>query len=267
MHERFNRALIALSLAGFTPAPSFVTSIEGDDKGGGGGGGKGEGDNKSQGPPPDEKKFTQADLDRVIEQRTARWSKETDSKVSEAIKAESTKAAKLQAEFDELKAKLEDANKTEPQKEVARLSRELAKASQALEDSKKSIESLTGERDGATTKLQQHIIKGHLRDALTASKVAPKYAAAALKLFADDVKIELDEEGNVASVAIGKRSYDDVAKAAAAWLEVNDNFAAHPGGGTGTRTGGGPKNGVLDDDDMNPEALLSRGFAAQRRAG
>lgn len=36
MHERFNRALIALTLAGFAPAPSYVASIDGDGGAGGG---------------------------------------------------------------------------------------------------------------------------------------------------------------------------------------------------------------------------------------
>ena len=86
------------------------------------GGKSGKGDESGK----DEKKYSDADLDRIISQKFARWQKEHDKKVSEAAKlATMTEQEKAEHERDQFKKELEDLKKANNLAEMGKQARKM----------------------------------------------------------------------------------------------------------------------------------------------
>lgn len=216
---------------------------EDDDSTGGAGGGA-----------TGEKKFSQEDVDKAVSARLARESKAFEKKLADATKAATDKTAALEQQLADLTAKFDDAGKNDGQKELAKLQRELAKVQQSLADvTKERDEAVTG-RDAAAAKHKDHVRDSKLTEALLAAKVLPNAAAKAVKLMASEAEVEIDDDGKV-SVTLGGRVYDDVGKAASAFLDANTFLKAHPGGGAGTKNNGSGK-GATAGDEMDERVLL-----------
>lgn len=243
MNPKFAALLVAFSLAGGV-MPEAVSGLFAEPEPGAGGGG---GDN--------EKKFTQADLDTAITARLARESKAVDKKIADATKTATDKAAALEAQLADITAKLDDAGKNDGQKELAKLTRELTKAQQSLESLTKERDDAILGRDAATAKHNDHVVGTKLTEALLAAKVLPSAIADAVALMKAGAKVDVDDDGTF-SITIGKRVYDDPAKAAADWLDSKPHLKSHPGGGTGTKNNGGGGKGALAGDEMDERVLL-----------
>lgn len=81
---------------------------------------------KEDEPGKDEKKYSDADLDRIISQKFAKWQKEHDKKVSEAAKlATMTEQEKAEHERDQFKKELEDLKKANNLAEMGKQARKM----------------------------------------------------------------------------------------------------------------------------------------------
>lgn len=254
-----NALLIALALNGWTDIGSDPWTCFAD------GGGSDDGTNK----PSKGKTFTQEELDDIVEARLKRERTSLEKKLVDATKAESDKAAALQKQLDDLTAKLEDAGKSAGDKELNALKRELVAANQKLADAGKSIDTLTKERDGALSRHRDEVVSTRFQQALGAAKVLPTALAKAASLLKGESQVEIGEDGKLA-VTWNKRIYteDKLAQLGKDFLADNAFLAAHPGGGTGTKTGGGASHaaGEFNEADFG-KGLEAFGRSVARSVG
>jgi len=123
-----------------------------------------------------------------------------------------------------------DANKTK----IATLEKDARKLS-------KTIETLTGERDGERGAVAKLIVDGGLTEALTVAKVAPQFLPAAKALLQGRVTIKQDGEARTAMV--GDKSLGDFVKEWSQGDEGKHYVAAPANGGGGAPGGNTPQGG------------------------
>lgn len=237
---------LALGEADFRHTDPFLCFAEGD------------GDPDDD-PDDDDKKFSQADVDRIVKRR---------------LKKADAAHAKLQSQFEELQGQLaelqnqpDDDTDTngDASKELTKLKRELARATGELkkltEERDQAIEAATG----ATTRYKQHRIKNELQAALLKSGALPTAVDDAVAMMAAGADLEEDDEGGATIVVkVGDVPYEDPIKAAAKFLAEKPHYAKAPaGGGSGNPRGGGGRGGQPLDPEKTPStALISQGLSA-----
>lgn len=213
--------------------------------------------------PTPPKTFTQDEVNALITERVARESRSFEKKLADATKSESEKAAALEQKLAELNAKFEDAGKSGAEKELAQARRDLQLKAQREADFVKERDTLAKERDEAVAKHRSQVVTSRLQAELAAAKILPTAISKAVRLAEGEAKIELDGEGKL-SIGWNNRVYTDadVAKFAKDFATENPFLVAHPGGGTGTRNGGGV--GLSMDPDKH---VFGSGFAALAKNG
>lgn len=212
----------------------------------------------------DDKRFTQADLDRVVTERLKRESAkyadydQIKAQVADLAKknAESEADAQRRAEEAELKGKSEAeqgkiqlAKATENYK---KLEAERAKERAEFEGQLKS------EREAHLGFRKQTQVQSAL-NAAGLAKGADKFAVQA---FLSEAQIELDEQHGIKSIAVGGQSFSKLDEASKKFLADNPLFAAPAQGGSGgPRSAFGGAGGGSVDNINTLTGLLSAGLA------
>jgi hypothetical protein len=239
----------------------------------------GEGEAGDGDPPADEKKFSQADLDKLVKRRLAQEHRKHE-KAMKALEAKLESMSDLEDQLAELQAKLAegdgdgDGDKT-PKDAVAKaefdkVMRELKKAGQALEKLTAENAELTTARDAAVGKYNGTRVADAARKALTGAGVMAKAQGVAVDTFIRELRAELhvDDDGKETIFLTDDdgTEHADIEDAAASFLKKHDYWKSHPGGGAGEggnqsknrMSTGGWKPGDLDS--LDETAVLEQSF-------
>lgn len=224
----------------------------------GGGGGGGEPDDDD-----DEKKFTQADVDKIISQRIKKLERKY-ADYDDAV-AKAGKVDELTKQLEDLKAQVEDADKKPAEKELARMQRELDALGSKLKQANEAAETAKAGQAQAVKAHNTYRLRSAVSAALTKADALPKRVEQAARLMIEDAEaaIEFDEEGEASySFSINDMTITSPEEAAKHWLKDNDHYQRHPGGGSGTPSGGSG-NGRMSAQqmsEMSAETLIEAGF-------
>lgn len=200
-----------------------------------------------------EPKYTDADMQRVVQTRLSKEAKKYESQLAE-LQAKAAKSDELSARLAELEEAAEMAGKTAVEKEQARFQREFDKLRRDAEEKAKAIAERDAQLSEYQRTLQQERTSRALMDAMSAAKVIrPEKAAKAAML---DIQIEHTDEGMRASY--GDVHEGTIAEALAAWTKDNDHFLPAPAGGAGTRANSGGRH-AKPLHEMSDEDLLRLG--------
>lgn len=233
------------------PADPFVCFADGDDDPEGGDGG----DNTPG------KTFTQADVDRIVKQRLKKAERDQAVAAKRAEDAEK-QIADLTKKFDTLQERYDASNKSDVEKELGKLQRQIAQ----MEERQKSLQVERDEAVSKATNAEQGLTKtrleGTLRESLRTNKAHGKGMDQAVRLMLAE-GATFDEEGNF-TFKIGDVPYDKPEEATKKWLESNPHFMEGSGGGSGTpRAGNGKILTTEQMDSMETSSLLSVGLKSK----
>ncbi len=233
----------------------------------GGGGGAGNGDDKAGGEgggkPPEKLQLTQEELDRRIEARLAKERKKyTDY---DDLKSKAGKLSEMEKELSTLREKLELADKSDVEKQLASLKGSLSSTEKELK--KLADEKIAAEQTAAkaTARFRNGELSRAARAALTSKgaltdSVSLDIAVEAM-LSRARPEYEEDEDGKVTiAFTLDEQRFTDPEKAAELFLSKYPVFAKAPGGGSG---GSHPNGGRLPAnlDDMSADQLLKAGWS------
>lgn len=218
-----------------------------------------EGEGAGGGGAGDDKKFVQADLDRIA----AQVRRDTESRFAgfEDLKKKAAQADELGTELQKAKDALElkDKDAAEQQRILAERARQ--QADKEMTELKKQVGEITAARDGAATKLRSFQIATTVGAALHAASVLQSAHGDALASFLASAEIEVGDKGEVANVKYDGIPQKDLAAAAAAFLAAKPHFkAAKPGGGGTTTPNGGSPLTPERLSTLSPEDALAEGF-------
>lgn len=194
--------------------------------------------NPSDDTQTEEPKYTDADIQRIVQTRLAKESKKLSAAQEQiqSLQEQASAAAELQARIAELEAAAEDAGKTAVEKAQSQANRELEKLRRSFEDSQKAI----AERDQmiATQRaaFQQERAERAVLGAVSTHKVVDSSAAARLALV--EVEINHGDDGEI-TASYGDVIDGSVSDAIDAWIKDRPMFLPAPAGGAGTRNGVG----------------------------
>lgn len=242
-----------------------ICNAENDDPGGGGGGTPPGDQTTLPGTDDPPKTFTQDQLNALL----AKERKATEAKFGDydKLKEAAGKVEELNKRLEELEEEKTLAGKSAEEKERARAKKEretLLADKEKAETEKAEVEA----RLAAAFEEHRNTRARHtLSLALSAAKVYAPAAADALDAMMRDSTLEFDKEtGELTQVTLANDGvvYDDMNKAAAAYLASKPHFAAGAIGGTGTRPPNGTRAGDKAIADMTPDERLKA--SAQQRA-
>jgi hypothetical protein len=235
-------------------ARGVLFAPEGGDGGGGSGGG-------------DEKKFSQADLDKIVTDRV----KGLKDKIAtlEAGAAEVAEIKKQLAKADEereaAKAEAELKGKTELEKLQIQLQTATKKAETANSEWQKRLDEANGSASKAVASHRDYVQRHLVTTALNDAGIAKGAGKAATLAFLSEAQLELDDNLEIKGVAVGGKSFPKLGEAAKQFLADNPYFAPAAGGGSNS-----PRNG-MNGGGGNPNvdsigslgSLLSTGLSQQ----
>lgn len=225
--------------------PLTLLEGAGGDGSGGGGGGTGEGD----------KRFTQAELDAILEKRLAK--ERTRTADYDTIKEQAAQLPELQKQIEELRTQMEDAGKSAQEKARAQAERERATIVKQLEEAKAEAVKAAKEREEIEGSFKRHRLQNALASALVAAGAMKdeKAIARAARDLMEDGKAEFSDDGKVV-LDFDDGRFTDPKAGAAHWLKSNAWYAEHPGGGAGTGRPNG-KGMPSNVDDMTAEEMAN----------
>jgi len=241
-----------------------ICSAEGDDPGAGGGdppGGAG-GQATIPGTEDPPKTFTQEELNAFL----AKERKATEAKFKDydELKAAADKVAEMNKRLEELEEEKQLAGKSAEEKERARAKKE---RETLLADK----ERLAAEKAEADAKLEAAVAEHRMTRArhtlslaLSSAKVYAPAAGDALDAMMRDSELEFGDDGALKRITLNHDGvvYDDMTKAATAYLAAKPHYAAGALGGTGTRPPtGGTGTGGKALKEMTREERLKHGNA------
>lgn len=223
--------------------PELLRAPEGD--GGGGGGDK-------------KLSLTQEELDQLIQKRVGPLTEKL--RAAEATAATVAELQKKLQEADAEKAKAaEEAalkGKTDLEKLQIQLEKQdkIRKELEAERDNQKA--QFTAEIEKSRKDLNDYVVRSHVSQAL-ASGVADGALRLAEMGFLAEAQIELSEDRQIKQIAVGGKTFDKPADAAAHFLAQNKYLARPPSGGGGTPRNGGAPNGGRKFSEIPVSELLT----------
>lgn len=244
-----------------TPRDPWVCFVENED----------EDDDAGDGEDGNEKRYTEADVEKLIKRRLAKSNKGQAKELTALQKANES----LQAQLTELTDKLEQ-GKSADEKSEKKQERALARAEAQIKELTEKLSAAEETGKASSTKLRSHIKSAAIRKALTKSGVLTKALPHAVKLMMEDLGAEiLEEEGDdgqmqhVVVVKVDGKETDDIGKAAQRWLKDNTHFASHPGAGSGEKPPGRKTSAGGLGMELSPEviekadatSLIEKGFS------
>lgn len=243
----------------FDPFVCFAKSDDDDD---------GEADDDKE--KANEKKHSDADVEKLVRRRLAKAGKEKDKEISALKKQNEELSSKVEALAEKL-----DSDKDAETKANNKIERELNKANKRIEELTEQLAEAQNTGKTANEKLRGHIKSSAIRKALSKNGVLTKAMGHATDLMMKDLQAEILEEevdGEMQQVVVVKvngKETDDISGAAEAWLKENPHFAQHPGAGTGEKPPGRKSTSEGLSFEMTPENiekadaghLIEAGFA------
>lgn len=255
-----------LALTGaWNPRTSTVCSAPEPEPPPGGGAPSGEGGNAPTGPPSGtETKFTQADVDRIVQGRV----KGLQGQIQE-LTTKAARVAELETKLADLSGKLETVGKSEAERATIEAQRETQRLKAALETLQKERDEATKLGTSAREELRSFKLSNMLTEALVSAKALPAAVPAAVKLMLIDAKPRWEPSATDPNVEVpvftvgGMDFVNDPKGAAAAYLKAQPIFAPAPTKG-GSNGGTGPSLGSGGNlTDLPPEELLRLGFSSR----
>jgi hypothetical protein len=229
---------------------------EGEAGGAGGGGGG-------------DKTFTQAELDRIVQERVAKQNEKI--KALEAGTARLAEIEKKLADADEREKKaLEDAE-LKGKTELEKLQIQVQKANDSLKtrdaDWQKKYGEIEALKSQAEARFTEYVKTGAIKDALRSAGLAKGADKAAALAFMTEAQIELAEDGqSIQRLTVGGKSFDKPQEAAKHFISENPFFAEVPQGGSnsprGSNGAGAPQ---ALEQHHSAESLIGAGLS-QRAA-
>jgi hypothetical protein len=211
--------------------------------------------------------FSQEEVNAIVQERVGKLKTQLDAATASLADFESVKARL--AEADAAREEQLEQEKLKGKSEVEKLQHNLQKAT----DTQKRLEAdwqaklLAAEQatakanDAHRSYVQRHLVS----TALTDAGIAKGASKAATLTFLSEAQIELDDNLEPKSVAVGGKSFGKLADAAKQYLADNPFFAGRSDGGSNSPrsplTGNGAPPPV--DSIANLDGLLSAGLSAQ----
>ena len=190
--------------------------------------------NAPDGDAPEEPRFTQADLDRIVAQRLAKEKRAAEAQRAtyEAQIADHAEAMERLRALEEEKA---DRGRSEAERYEARLAAEMARKDAAIRDRETKIAEASAQATAAMEQLRRERVQREIVGELS-KRNAINVASAARYALTDLADLEVDEQGRV-TATYGDAIAAPLSACVEAWLQANDNFIPASGGG-GTRSNG-----------------------------
>jgi hypothetical protein len=213
------------------------------------------------GAPNDDKKFGQADLDRIA----AQVRRETEAKFKDfdELKKKAGQVDELSTQVQKLTEDLELKGKHAADQEKILAERARKQSEAEVSTLKQQVAELASARDGAATRLKQFQVQTAVGAALHTAGVLQTAHGDALASLLSNSEIELDDKGGIAAIKYDGVPQKDLPSAAAAFLQNKPHFkAAKPGGGGTTP----PNGGSLTPErlqSLSPEEALATGLRAR----
>lgn len=212
----------------------------GGGSGGGGGGGGGTGTTS-------EKTFTQADLDRIVQERVGKLTEKI--KTLEAGTARLTEIEQKLAEADEREQKAREEAELKGKTELEKLHIQVNKANDALKAKDAEWQKKYGEVEAQKSQAEQrfvdHVKRSAVTDALVSAGALKGAGRDATLSFLSEAQIELAEDHQIKTITVGGKSFDKPQEAAKHFLTEKPWYAeAAPGGSGSPRSQGSVSNGA-----------------------
>jgi hypothetical protein len=243
--------------AGLLPR-ELLLAPEGEDGAGGGGGG-------SDGAA--EKKFSQTDVDRIVQDRVKGLKGEIEA--SKTKLGEIDEIKKRLAESDERETKAREEAELKGKSEVEKLQIQVTKANDALKakdaEWQKRYVDVETLKTQAEQRFVEHVKRSAVSDALMSAGLLKTAGRDATLSFLTEAQIELDEHHQIKTITVGGKSFDKPAEAAKHFLTEKPYYAEPKEGGAGSpRRGGGGGNNALPG---SVSGLLSQGLSEMGNSG
>jgi flagellar biosynthesis chaperone FliJ len=218
----------------------------------------------------DDKKFTQADVNRMITERLGKANAEK-ADLEKRFGATVSELEAIKAQVAELSGAAEKA------KEEAELKgkTDVEKAQVMLTKAQDRIKALESERDTIKSTLSADLEKAKnatidyaKRQAITSavsSQVADGMTKHAVRAILEEAQIELNDKYEPIKVTYDGKEFDKLDAFAGEFFKANQGFAKRPDGGSGhpLNSNGSGKSAPLDGSSVS---LLSQGLAARPAA-
>lgn len=257
MTHRRRTALYAMGIAGVTSRMLGRESLFAPDDGGGGGGGG------------SEKTFTQADVDRIVQERVGKLKDQL--KASEGLAAKLAEIEAKLAEADERETKAREEAELKGKTELEKLQIQLQKATDksklAESEWTKRLAEATAAAEAASGRHVEYVKRHLVTSALNDAGLAKGAGKAAALAFLTEAQLELDENHEIKSVAVAGKSFPKIGEAAAQFLTDNPYFKGPGPGGSGTpRNGNGAPGGNALEQHTSVESLIGAGLAQRAQS-
>lgn len=207
-------------------------------------------------PPPPEKKFSQADIDATAAKIRADERKKFAD--YETVKAQASKVTDLEKQLQDIRDEQENKGRSAEDKAKLEAQRAQRQIEKQKEESALALSEERGKRESAEKTLKELRLSIVLGTALDTAKVLPQAREKAIRAMQDDIKYEMDDEGNISSITYGGVLQKSMAEAATAFLRDNDFYASggRPAGGGSKRPSGSGAPGGKKLEDMSIDELL-----------
>lgn len=222
-------------------------------------------------PDPDPagggKTFSQEEVNAIVQERVGKLKTQVDAQAAQLADFETIKTRL--AEADAAREEATEAEKLKGKTEVEKLQHNLQKAT----DTQKRLDTEWANKvaaaelaaakaaDAHRGYVQRHLVSSALVDA----GIAKGASKAATLTFLSEAQIELDDNLEPKTVAVGGKSFGKLADAAKQYLADNPFFAGKGDGGSSSPrsalNGGGAPQPI--DNIANLDGLLSAGLSAQ----
>lgn len=184
--------------------------------------------------------FSQADVDRIVQERLAKQGEKI--KTLEAGNARLIEIEKKLLESDEREKTAREEAELKGKTEVEKLQIQVQKANEQLkakdaEWQKKygEVEALKGQ---AETRFLDHVKRSAVSDALTSAGLLKGAGRDATLSFLSEAQIELSDDHQIKTITVGGKSFDKPQEAAKHFLTEKPYYAEPPQGGSGSPRGG-----------------------------
>lgn len=208
-----------------------------------------------------DKQFTQADVDKIVQDRVGKLKDQL--KAFEGTAAKLAEIEKKLLEADEREKSVREEAELKGKTEVEKLQIQLQKATEKSKLSESEWTKRLGELESAKTQAEtKHVdyVKRHLiTSALHGAGIAKGADKAATLAFLSEAQLELDENLEIKQVAVGGKSFAKIGEAAGAFLKENPFFAGSAPGGSGTQRGASGAPGSREQH-TSIESLISAGL-------
>lgn len=192
-----------------------------------------------------EKTFTQADVDRIVQERVAKQNDRI--KTLEASASRLTEIEAKLAEADERERKALEEAELKGKSELEKLQIQVQKANDQLKVRDVEWQKKFGEVETLKSQAEQrfldHVKRSAVTDALMGAGALKTAGRDAALSFLSEAQIELGDDHQIKTITVGGKSFDKPADAAKHFLTEKPYYAdAQPGGSGSPRNNGGGGN-------------------------